>query len=566
MKVAYSFVLYERGADRNYLRVHADSVDQPFDINSGAKLILGSTAKLRTMITYLNIIAELHRRFVGLPASALRSIADSSTNPLTRWAAGYLTGAKDWSLRLMLGAAMDRRYSASPYETFFTGSGAHVFRNFEKEEDSENPTVEEAFERSINLSFVRLLRDIVRYYMAQNADVQRVLSQRSEPSREMYLRRFADQDGRRYLDRFYAKYRSLSSDDALSLVAGRTTPTATHLVIVFRSIRPAASSGDLREFLAGRLGRDHPDDGVIEKLYAKYAPGRFFLADRAYVTGIHPLELWLVAYLQEHPGASYLDTIRASARARQDVYRWLFKTPYVLRQNVRIRILLEQDAFERILQDWQRLGYPFGQLVPSLATAIGSSGDRPDALADLMGIILNGGLKLQNADIETLRFASGTPYETEMAFEPRTPERVLAPEVAECLRRALRGVVANGTGRRLRGLYETANGQTADLGGKTGTGDNRFDRFDQWRRLIASRSVDRTATFVFFIDDRFFGAITAYVSGAEAGRAHFTSALAVELLRALSPALRDITRLGTISTVGGLKDKYRHSPRIGSDN
>jgi membrane peptidoglycan carboxypeptidase len=50
-RVTYSVVLYGRGADRNYLRVHADSLDQPFDINSGAKLILGSTAKLRTLTT-----------------------------------------------------------------------------------------------------------------------------------------------------------------------------------------------------------------------------------------------------------------------------------------------------------------------------------------------------------------------------------------------------------------------------------------------------------------------------------------------------------------------------------
>jgi len=42
-------MLYERGAERNYLRIHADSLNSPFDINSGAKLILGSTAKLRTL-------------------------------------------------------------------------------------------------------------------------------------------------------------------------------------------------------------------------------------------------------------------------------------------------------------------------------------------------------------------------------------------------------------------------------------------------------------------------------------------------------------------------------------
>jgi len=46
--LTWSVVLYERGADRNYLRVHADSLNEPFDINSGAKLQLGSTAKLRT--------------------------------------------------------------------------------------------------------------------------------------------------------------------------------------------------------------------------------------------------------------------------------------------------------------------------------------------------------------------------------------------------------------------------------------------------------------------------------------------------------------------------------------
>ena len=59
-RVAWSVVLYERGADRNFLRVHADSLDEPFDINSGAKLQLGSTAKLRTLVTYLGVIDELH--------------------------------------------------------------------------------------------------------------------------------------------------------------------------------------------------------------------------------------------------------------------------------------------------------------------------------------------------------------------------------------------------------------------------------------------------------------------------------------------------------------------------
>src|SRR4029077_4981616 len=67
-KVTWSFVLYQREPDRNFVRIHADSLNKPFDINSGAKLMLGSTAKLRTMITYLSVITDLHQRLSALPA------------------------------------------------------------------------------------------------------------------------------------------------------------------------------------------------------------------------------------------------------------------------------------------------------------------------------------------------------------------------------------------------------------------------------------------------------------------------------------------------------------------
>jgi hypothetical protein len=54
--------------------------------------------------------------------------------------------------------------------------------------------------------------------------------------------------------------------------------------------------------------------------------------------------------------------------------------------------------------------------------------------------------------------------------------------------------------------------------------------------------VDRTATFVFFLGDRFFGTITAYVPGAIAGNYHFTSAIAVQLLKAIEPQLEPLLR------------------------
>jgi len=60
--------------------------------------------------------------------------------------------------------------------------------------------------------------------------------------------------------------------------------------------------------------------------------------------------------------------------------------------------------------------------------------------------------------------------------------------------------------------------------------------------LISQRVVDRTATFVFFLGDRFYGTITAYVPGAVAGNYHFTSAIAVQLLNAIEPQLDPLLR------------------------
>jgi hypothetical protein len=101
-------------------------------------------------------------------------------------------------------------------------------------------------------------------------------------------------------------------------------------------------------------------------------------------------------------------------------------------------------------------------------------------------------------------------------------------------------VVAEGTAKRVRGAFRAADGSPLPVGGKTGTGDNRYDTFGAGGRLIAQRVVDRTATFVFFLGDRFFGTVTAYVPGAVAIRYDFTSALAVQLLKAIEPQLRPL--------------------------
>ena len=537
-KLTWSFVLYERGADRNYLRIHADSLNKPFDINSGAKLQLGSTAKLRTLVTYLDIMVTLHHRFATLTPRELMKQAAGAQDPLTAWAATYLAHTGNRALQPMLDGAMQRRYSASP-EMFFTGGGNQSFGNFESWENSGMPTVEDAFHNSINLAFVRVLRDVRDYYSGQSGtQVKSLLENPDDPQREVYLHRFADADGRRFMTRFYKDLKGLNTDQTLDLLIHRTSPVPRRLATIYLSLHPDARLAQFKAFLIGHLQHYDLDEQKLWELFLSCSPEKLSLADRGYVSGLHPLELWLASYLQEHPNASFQQALDASAPVRQDVYSWLF-TGGMQKQDTRIRILLEQDAFSRIYENWRQVGYPFSHLIPSLGTAIGASGDRPDALAELMGIILNNGVRTPTMSIERLHFAADTPYDTTVTPEGQ-PEQVMQPEVAQTIRRALMGVVSDGTARRLTGAYKTSDGSLLPVGGKTGTGDNRYDRFARGGGIISSRVVDRTATFVFFLGDRFYGSATAYIPGPAAANYHFTSALAVQLVKILEPELKPL--------------------------
>jgi hypothetical protein len=53
-------------------------------------------------------------------------------------------------------------------------------------------------------------------------------------------------------------------------------------------------------------------------------------------------------------------------------------------------------------------------------------------------------------------------------------------------------------------------------------------------------SVDRTATFVFILSDRLYGAAIAFASGPEADRYRVIRAVAVSLLKALVPELQPL--------------------------
>jgi hypothetical protein len=191
---------------------------------------------------------------------------------------------------------------------------------------------------------------------------------------------------------------------------------------------------------------------------------------------------------------------------------------------------LEADAFAEILRTWRRTGYPHDSLLPSYASAIGGEGDRPEALADLLGIIAGDGRRQPTTHIDALRFAAGTPYETTLRRAPAQAEQVMTPEVAATLKRSLAGVVEQGSAARLRGAFDAlpAGGQTGAGGGGAVTDD--------------MEAGGRVATFAFFVGDRHHGSITARLSGNAAVSARFGSALPVQLLRSMAPLLMDTVR------------------------
>ena len=541
-KPIYSFTLYENTDDGALLRVQADNLNQPFDINKGAKLDMGSSAKLRTLITYLHLVSELHEQYSGISRANLLKLKVSDKDMLMQWVVNYLANAEDKSLSAMLEAAMARPYSASPTESFFTGGGVHRFSNFNREDDHKVMDMWEATRSSVNLPFIRLMRDIVRHFIYRDPKgAAQILADQKDPRRSVYLKQFADKEGKAYLARFIKKYRDLNPEEATAALLNHLTANPKRLAAVYRYLEPKADVSAFTTFIKSRMNNPNTfNEGDFQYLYDTYGPDKFDLSDRGYIAQVHPLELWLVGYLRARPSAGWSEIVDASANQRIEVYSWLLNTSHKNAQDSRILSRLEIEAFQEVHKRWRRLGYPFGSLVPSYATSIGSSADRPSALAELMGVIANDGFKLEPITLTHIEFAIDTPYHTVLKRKRPTAEQIFPAEIAHLVKRALANVVEQGTARRLRGTFKLSDGSSLQLGGKTGTGDHRLEVYAANGTVIESKVMNRTATFAFYMGNNFFGVMTVFVPGEAAADFRFTSAIAVQIIKNMEPALRPL--------------------------
>ena len=126
-KVIYSLVLYESAGKGNLLRLETDNYDLALNINEGVKLDLGSTAKLRTLIHYLEIIESLSRKIRPLSPQALNALEVPPEDRLTQWALTYLSETRARDLKAMLAAcAGTPLFCQSPGKLLYRRRGAHL--------------------------------------------------------------------------------------------------------------------------------------------------------------------------------------------------------------------------------------------------------------------------------------------------------------------------------------------------------------------------------------------------------------------------------------------------------
>ncbi|MDE1151606.1 MAG: transglycosylase domain-containing protein [Micavibrio sp.] len=539
--VIYSFALYEKTPEGNVLRVQTDNFNGPLNLNEGTKLELGSTAKLRTLVSYLEAVSDLHEKYKDADAETLRTHKTHPNDHITQWAMQYLAAPDtDKSLNAMLEAALNRTYSGSPGEAFFTGGGLHRFENFERKEDFQNYTVKDAFHHSVNLSFIRIMRDVVYYTEGEKMHVDTsIYDDPNSPMRQEYLKKFADAEGTSFMWKFWKQQKDKSPDELATLLAEKTRRTPVQLAVVYRSLFPDAPYEKFAEFVQKECPTCKPGDD-FHKQYDNYAKDKFNLNDRGYLTRLHPLELWMASNRMATPDATWDQTVDASKDVRLETYKWLFVPTKMHAQNIRIQTMLEKEAFGFIHDTWAAKGYSFAAMVPSYASALGASGDTPYALAEFSGIIQNDGVYKKSIKFRDISFAENTPYSLQFKTKQDEGHRVLPAELTTLVRREMQGVVEDGTAHRAFNAVKLSNGQILPVGGKTGTGDNRLQTFTAGGALKSSDAKSRTATFVYAIDDKFYGCVTAYVMGSTAGQYKFTSALAAQVFKTVIPDVQPI--------------------------
>jgi membrane peptidoglycan carboxypeptidase len=132
----------------------------------------------------------------------------------------------------------------------------HTFSNFKREDNGRNPSVRESLNESINLPFVRMLRDVISYITHQQwQDLKAVMKNDDDPRRDKILARFADREGVQFLSQFWSKYSGKEPQEQIDAFLTGLKLTQDRAAVIHRYLYPSA---DLESFSAFMNERKDP--------------------------------------------------------------------------------------------------------------------------------------------------------------------------------------------------------------------------------------------------------------------------------------------------------------------
>ena len=415
------------------------------------------------------------------------------------------------------------------------------------------------------------MRDLVEHHRARMPDAAAgILDDPEHPLRASYLDRFADREGGAFVRRFYREHRGESADQLLGSLVVAMRPIPKRIAAAHRSARPDAPFEAFDLFLRARLPEGAIDERMSRLLYDQLSPARMSPL-RPRLRGARPSARAVgdrvpVAASRCDPrsGARRLERARAARGLRVASPQ----RPQERAGPPHPRRCSRPRRSSRSTATGARVGYPFDSLVPSYATAIGSSADRPAALAELLGILVNDGVRRPTERLARFHFGAGTPFETVLEREPAT-QRARAPPPRSrrwCARSCSASCApAPRRARARRSSSPTAASSTSAARPAPATTASSAPAF----RRRAPACMSRTASFVFTVGDRFYGTVVVYVPGEAAADYSFTSSAAVQVWNHLLPSLQPLferpPRASEWTLFGSERAGQRRAARSASD-
>ncbi len=479
----------------------------------------GSTAKLRVLVNYLMIIHDealtLQSAIVELDDKEAKKLFNKyrkSSVTIKQLLASYIKKYPDASMEQVLNWAMSRRISANPDSKFLTGESWHEFHNYQKSDDRKNPNLWQMTTQSINLSFVRLMRDVVDYYIDQSGfDKVAILTNKKNPTRNKILNEAIEKEEQDYLDGLNYFIERVQDSFLEELASGEKQISNKEIITRSREIIKEMSLDDKQSYNKG------------QKKYQRLASW--------FKRITHYEKKWLLARVRlQHDVHSNL-VKDDEKRIIKQTSQWLKTNQFWMKNTLYTH--MERKAFSQgVTPAWKKLGYPFN-VSPSYAVVLGSSGDTPMSLVELAGTLLNNGVHEKNISaIERIILAPDSEFETPFKIEHQY-ERIIPKTVSIVARKAMAGVLQKGTA--IFASRHPLMEYVESVGAKTGTGDNRHNKI----------AVNRSAAVLSIFDtgegkSKYAICITMSVVKGNIERYTFTSKVPVRILSRIADHLSPI--------------------------